>query len=104
MRAMRLWFTLQVLGLDAIGAMIDHGFELAEVVEREIRKLPDWQIVSSAKMAIVSFRFEPKGRSEEELDALNAAISAKNAKGQCGWCFNYQAVGKDCHQDVRYKP
>jgi L-2,4-diaminobutyrate decarboxylase len=93
-RAMRLWFTLQVLGLDAVGAMIDHGFELAEVVEREIRKLPDWQIVSSAKMAIVSFRFEPKGRSEEELDALNAAISAKMLKDNVAGALTTKLLGK----------
>jgi glutamate/tyrosine decarboxylase-like PLP-dependent enzyme len=91
---MRLWFTLQVLGLDAIGAMIDHGFELAEVVEREIRNMRDWQIVSSAKMAIVSFRFEPKGKSEEELDALNAAISAKMLKDNVAGALTTKLLGK----------
>ncbi|RDW65981.1 PLP-dependent transferase-6 [Coleophoma cylindrospora] len=74
-RAMKLWFTLQVFGLDGFGAMIDHGFVLAETAEAELRKLPDWTILSKANMAILNFRFEPKERSEEELDEMNMAIS-----------------------------
>ncbi|RDW72216.1 hypothetical protein BP5796_08250 [Coleophoma crateriformis] len=74
-RAMKLWLTLQVFGLDGFGAMIDHGFVLAETAETELKKLPDWTILSKANMAILNFRFEPKERSEEELDVMNMAIS-----------------------------
>jgi L-2,4-diaminobutyrate decarboxylase len=76
-RAMRLWFTLQVLGLDKVGEMIDHGFMLAEVAETELRRLPQWEIVASASMAIVNFRFVPERWSAEELDKLNSAISKR---------------------------
>ncbi|RGP70982.1 hypothetical protein FSPOR_3669 [Fusarium sporotrichioides] len=74
-RAMKLWFTLRVLGVDRIGRMVDHGFDLAEIAEAEVRKLPDWEVISPASMAIVTFRYAPAGKTEEELDALNAAIS-----------------------------
>ena len=74
-RAMKLWFSLQVLGLDAIGEMIDHGFVLAETAEAELRKLDAWGIVSPASMAILNFRYCPAGTSEEALDELNVAIS-----------------------------
>jgi len=76
-RAMKLWFTLQVLGLDVFGSMIDHGIDVAEVAEKELQKLPDWTIVSGASMAIVNFRYQPLGRSEEEVDQLNETISRK---------------------------
>ena len=74
-RAMKLWFTLQVIGEEAIGRMIDHGFELAETVERALRALPDWQIVSPANLAIVTFRYAPSDMNDERCDALNDAIS-----------------------------
>ncbi|UZP38742.1 hypothetical protein NXS19_006558 [Fusarium pseudograminearum] len=74
-RALKLWFTLRVLGVERVGKMVDHGFHLAEIAEVELRKLPDWEITSPASMAIVTFRYAPVGKTDEELDALNAAIS-----------------------------
>ncbi|QPC71079.1 hypothetical protein HYE68_001831 [Fusarium pseudograminearum] len=74
-RALKLWFTLRVLGVERIGKMVDHGFDLAEIAEVEIRKLPDWEIISPASMAIVTFRYATVGKTDEELDVLNAAIS-----------------------------
>jgi L-2,4-diaminobutyrate decarboxylase len=74
-RAMKLWFTLQVLGTRKVGEMIDHGVMLVETAERELRKLPDWEIVSPASLAIMTFRYAPKGLSEMECDQLNVAIS-----------------------------
>lgn len=76
-RAMRLWFTLHVLGLDKVGQMIDHGFVLAEVAEAELRMLPGWEIVAPPGMAIVNFRFAPEATSSEELDKLNSDISKR---------------------------
>lgn len=74
-RAMKLWFTLRVLGVEKLGQMIDHGIKLAERAQKELEKLPGWEITSPASLAIVTFRYAPPGRSEEELDSLNAAIS-----------------------------
>ncbi|KAG8672492.1 hypothetical protein FPOAC2_05885 [Fusarium poae] len=74
-RALKLWFTLRVLGVERIGKMVDHGFDLAETAEAEVRKLPDWEVISPASMAIVTFRYAPAKKTEEELDTLNAAIS-----------------------------
>ena len=74
-RAMKLWFTLRVLGLDQISRMIGHGIEMAEYAEQEIRQLPNWEILSPASLAIVTFRFAPAGRNKDELDNLNQGIS-----------------------------
>ncbi|RGP76750.1 hypothetical protein FLONG3_5190 [Fusarium longipes] len=74
-RALKLWFTLRVLGVDRIGKMVDHGFDLAEIAEAEVKKLSDWEVISPASMAIVTFRYAPAGKTEEGLDVLNAAIS-----------------------------
>ncbi|KAH8705222.1 pyridoxal phosphate-dependent transferase [Talaromyces proteolyticus] len=74
-RATKLWFTLRVLGLDQVSNMLDHAIKLAECAEREVRRLPHWQITSPANLAIVTFRFVPDGKSESELDELNTRIS-----------------------------
>jgi glutamate/tyrosine decarboxylase-like PLP-dependent enzyme len=74
-RAMKLWFTLRVIGVERIGDMIDHGFDLAERAEEELRKLPDWEIVSSASLGVITFRYAPEGLAEDELETVNTGIS-----------------------------
>ena len=74
-RAMKLWFTLQVMGEQAMGEAIDHGFLLAQTLEAALRGRPDWRIVSPAQLGIVTFRYEPPGHDPATLDALNIAIA-----------------------------
>ena len=74
-RSLKLWITLQVMGSDAMSAMIDHGYELAETAEETLRSLPDWEIVSPAAQAVINFRYAPAGMSGRVLDELNQRIS-----------------------------
>ncbi|KAL6361071.1 hypothetical protein LRP88_04533 [Fusarium phalaenopsidis] len=74
-RAMKLWFTLRVLGVERLGLMIDHGFRLAEVAQEEVKKSKNWDVASAASMAIVTFRYAPPGKTDEELNDLNTTIS-----------------------------
>ncbi|KAI6752514.1 hypothetical protein HG530_013883 [Fusarium avenaceum] len=74
-RAMKLWFTLRVIGVERIGKMIDHGFDLAERAEEELRKLPNWEIVSSASLGVITFRYAHEGLTEDELEAINSGVS-----------------------------
>lgn len=76
-RAMKLWFTLQVMGETAVGDAIDHGFTLAETLEAELRQRPDWHIVSPAQFGIITFRFAPAGRDAAALDEVNTAIARR---------------------------
>jgi glutamate/tyrosine decarboxylase-like PLP-dependent enzyme len=76
-RALKLWLTLQAMGLDAVGEAISHGFGMAEHAERTIAATPGWRVVTPAQMAIVTFRCEPYGLSEEERDTLNAAAARR---------------------------
>ena len=82
-RAMSLWFTLRVLGTERIGKMIDVGIERTETIEAVLKQLPHWEIVTPAMLAIVNFRYNPGGKTEEDLDEINAKISksmiARNA-------------------------
>ena len=76
-RGLKLWLTLQILGTDLIGSAIEHGFQLADWAEEAVRELPDWEIVSPSQLAMVNFRFAPKGLSKEQTDTLNEQISKK---------------------------
>lgn len=71
-RALKVWMSLHYFGLDAFRAAIARGFELAEIAERKIRTLPDWEIVAPAHMAIVCFRRRNAGESfyERMHDAM----------------------------------
>ena len=82
-RSLKLWLTLQVLGTDTISDIIEHGFQLAQWAEDEIRKHPRWEVICPAQQAIVNFRYAPPGLSEIEIDALNQQISKRCCKMAC---------------------
>lgn len=76
-RALSLWLTLRVLGADAFGARIAHGFRLAAWAEDAVTRTPGWTVLSPARMAILLFRFAPAGIDEVQLDSVNAAAAAR---------------------------
>ncbi|KAJ5937808.1 pyridoxal-dependent decarboxylase [Penicillium verhagenii] len=76
-RHMRLWFSLQVMGMEMIDQMISHGFAISEYAEEELRKCSGWEILSSSSLAILNFRFAPLGLKEPTLDAINTQISSQ---------------------------
>lgn len=74
-RSLKLWVTLQTLGIDALSDSIDHNIYIAEYMQQKIKNMKDWEIVSSAKLAIVNFCYAPKGLTNAQLDELNRQIS-----------------------------
>ena len=93
-RCLKLWLTLQVLGTARMGDVIDHGCALAQFAEQEIDKLPDWEIVSHAKLGIVNFRYAPAGVDEAERNTLNQHISKKITAGGYAQIFTTELHGK----------
>ena len=76
-RAMKVWFSVQYFGTDAIAAAQDHAMSLAELAERIVRETPDMEVLSPAQFGIVCFRMRPAGMSEEQLNALNERVNEK---------------------------
>ncbi len=58
-RALKLWMSFKVFGLDAISRAIAAGFDNAELAEALLRQAGCWEIVTPAQMAIVTFRYQP---------------------------------------------
>jgi aromatic-L-amino-acid/L-tryptophan decarboxylase len=57
-RALKLWLSLRVFGLDAFRAAIARGIALAELAEAILRERDGWEVVTPAQLAIVTFRRE----------------------------------------------
>jgi aromatic-L-amino-acid decarboxylase len=67
-RALKLWLSFKVFGIAAFRESISRGFRMAELAEETLRKMPDWEISSPARMAVVCFRYKPGD------DALHARL------------------------------
>jgi aromatic-L-amino-acid/L-tryptophan decarboxylase len=55
-RALKLWMSIKVFGMESFREAVERGFRLAEFTEACLRRMPGWEIVSPAQMAIVCFR------------------------------------------------
>jgi len=68
-RALKLYLSLRVFGLDAFRAAIDHGIDLAEHAEAVLRDRPGWEVVTSAQLGIVTFRRDGDDARQTEIAA-----------------------------------
>jgi len=69
-RALKLWMSFKVFGLDAISEAIAGGFENAELAERLLREAGSWEIVTPAQMAILTFRYKPANGDQALADRV----------------------------------
>jgi glutamate/tyrosine decarboxylase-like PLP-dependent enzyme len=94
-RHMKLWFTLQILGLDSVDRMIYHGFNLADLAHSQLQELDDWEILSPAGLAIITFRYAPyHSLSESAIGMLNTLISKNVVASNIAAIFTTQLKGK----------
>ena len=75
-RALKLWLSLRVFGLDSFRDAIAHGIALAEHAESVLRGRDGWEVVSPAQLGIVCFRRVPAGVPAAELDRVNDELVA----------------------------
>jgi aromatic-L-amino-acid/L-tryptophan decarboxylase len=73
-RALKLWMSLKVFGLNAFREAVARGFVLAEFAENLLRASPHWEIVTAASMGIVTFRFVQEQGPQRDLDQVNQRI------------------------------
>jgi aromatic-L-amino-acid decarboxylase len=73
-RALKLWMSLQVFGRASFAAAVDGGMTRAETAERELRRRAGWEIVTPARLGVVSFRWAPAGLDDARTDAANLAL------------------------------
>ena len=82
-RALKLWFVLRYFGQERIRQALRYHIELAQQFAAWVDADPQWERLAPAPFSVVCFRARPKGCSEEQLEALNAALLDEvNAGGQ----------------------
>lgn len=94
-RSLKLWLTLQTVGKNEMGHIIEHGCAMAELTEKIIRENSDWEIVSPAQLGIVNFRYvSNKTMSETDLDIINQNISREVTESGFAQIFTTELKGK----------
>jgi aromatic-L-amino-acid/L-tryptophan decarboxylase len=80
-RALKIWFSLKVLGVGWYRSMIEHCCRLADFAQRLLENTGVFEILSPRQLSIVCFRYVPPAskHAEPALDALNLAL-CENAR------------------------
>ena len=78
-RALKFYMSIKTYGLDAFKKAVTYNIQLADDVEKMLRKSRNWEIISPATLAVINFRYNPIGLNleEKEIDELNQKISQK---------------------------
>jgi aromatic-L-amino-acid/L-tryptophan decarboxylase len=70
-RALKTWFTLQVYGTHALGAVVSHTCALARHLEQQVRANVELELLAPAQLNIVCFRYRA-----QDAERVNAEIVA----------------------------
>ncbi len=70
-RALKIWFSMQLLGLEWFRRLAQHGCNLAAYAQAVLERA-GFTILCEARLGIVCFRYEPQRACD--IDALNARI------------------------------
>ncbi|MDO4223851.1 MAG: aspartate aminotransferase family protein [Acinetobacter sp.] len=73
--ALKLWFTVEALGEELYGSMIDHGVKLTRQVADYIQATDGLELLVEPQFASVLFRVVPQGYPAEFIDSLNQNVA-----------------------------
>lgn len=74
-RGIKLWYTLQATGTRLFEELIEYTWNNARVVQQELLKRENWEVLSSPSCGTINFRYHPEGYDAQSLDKLTADIS-----------------------------
>ncbi|MDQ3138477.1 MAG: pyridoxal-dependent decarboxylase, partial [Gemmatimonadota bacterium] len=75
-RALKLWFVIRHYGVEGLRAVIRRHVAMAREFASWVEADPDFELAAPVPFGLVCFRWKPAGRSEEELDTINARLLA----------------------------
>ncbi|MBW4636389.1 MAG: aminotransferase class V-fold PLP-dependent enzyme [Iphinoe sp. HA4291-MV1] len=80
-RALKLWMSLKIFGLEAFEKAIEQGIALAELVEQILRLSTVWKIVTPAQLGVITFQYIPEfDLPLKEINLINSKIMERMAK------------------------
>lgn len=74
-RALKIWLSLKVLGLDWFRMLIEHCMRLADLAQMLLQRRGQFEILSPRQLSILCFRHVVPGLAQVELDEHNLALS-----------------------------
>jgi glutamate/tyrosine decarboxylase-like PLP-dependent enzyme len=99
-KAIKVWMSIKTYGIDRIKTMIQKDIELTSYLANQITHSTDFELKSTAKLAVVCFRYKGSFSSEEEIDSINRKlIPALEKDGRVfitGTTLNNQFVIRAC--------
>ena len=93
-RALKLWLSLTVFGLQAFRDAIERTIGLAEYAETLLTPENGWEVVSPATLAIICFR--RTGASDEQTDAMVRAAVADGYAAPSTTILDGRSVARLC--------
>ena len=73
--ALKLWMSLDALGVERFGALVEHSIELAGETADLIRRTPELELLMLPQLSSVLFRFAGEDADPAKLDDLNREIA-----------------------------
>jgi len=76
-RALKIWVSVQMLGLNWFRALVERSMQLADYAQRQLEAASSFEILSPRQLSIVCFRYVPQRSAgmKIDLDALNERLS-----------------------------
>jgi len=71
-RALKVWFTLKVFGVEALGASISRSCALARYLEGRITETPELELMAPVELNIVCFRYRTETSNQNDSNAEGA--------------------------------
>ena len=80
-KALKLWLTMQQIGLDGYKQSISHDVAMAQALRAKICARPDFELVAGGPLSVTCFRYAPPGVAD--VEALNRRlIKTVQAEGE----------------------
>ncbi len=77
-RALKVWFTLKVFGVEAIGASVSRSCALARYLEARIAETPEMELMAPVELNIVCFRYRTESSKQGGSEAEDSNSERSN--------------------------
>lgn len=73
-RALKLWFVIRSFGSEGLREKIRSHIEWTEELAGEINAAEDFELVTGPNLALITWRYAPRGANSESLDDINERL------------------------------
>lgn len=77
-RAFKFYMSMKTYGIGAFRKAVESSFQLAEQFQDVLESRPNWEVITPANMAVITFRYNPfddASKEADQLDEINQRLS-----------------------------